>query len=121
VGASRTVPASQARAFATIVDPDLRSHWLPDATLVERTATPPRTARFDGPDGTRVNITLATTSTSKTTISIEQERLPLTVDQAAVRAAWKARLDALHTLLVQGHGDADPAPDVPTRIVAGPD
>lgn len=109
VGASRTVPAPPASAFAAVVDPDLRARWLPDVTLMERTATPARTARFDGPDGTRVNVTLHATSESKTAVSIEQERLPVTIDQAAIRADWKARLEALHTLLVREHGDADPA------------
>lgn len=106
VGASRTVPGSQARAFAAVVDPGLRAHWLRDVTLVQRTASPDRTARFDGPDGTRVNVTLEATSASRTAVSIEQERLPVTIDSAAVRADWKARLEALHTLLVQERGDA---------------
>lgn len=109
VGTSRTVPAPPARAFAAVVDPDLRARWLPDITLTERTATPDRTARFDGPGGTRVNVTLDATSASKTAIRIEQERLPATIDQAATRAAWKTRLEALHRLLVQDHGSTDPA------------
>lgn len=109
VGASRTVRASQATAFAAVVDPDLRARWLPDVILTQRTATPDRTARFDGPDGTRVNITLDATSVSKTAVSIEQERLPVTIDHAAMRADWKTRLEALHTLLAQEHGDANPA------------
>lgn len=109
VGASRTVPASRASAFAAVVDPDLRARWLPDVTLTQRTATPDRTARFDGPDGTRVNVTLEATSASKTAVSIEQERLPVTIDHGAMRADWKARLEALHTLLARETGDANPA------------
>ena len=101
VGASRTVAASQARVFAALADPGLRAHWLHDVTLTERTATPDRSARFDGPNGTRVNVTLDATGPSKTTISIEQERLPLSTDSTAARAAWKARLEALHALLVE--------------------
>ena len=109
VGASRTVPASQARVFAAILEPDVRARWLDDVPLVERAATPPRTARFNGPEGTRVHVTLESIGASKTAVNIEQERLPATVERAAVRADWKARLGALHAFLLPKPGDDDPS------------
>lgn len=99
VGVSRTVPAPAARAFTAVTDPNLHARWLPGLPLTPRTATPNRSARFDGPDGTRINIFVEATSEDRTTVTIEQQRLPMTVDQDEVKAVWTTRLDHLRALL----------------------
>lgn len=99
IGVSRTMPAPAARAFTAVTDPELRVRWLPDVPLTPRTATPNRSARFDGPDGTRINILVEPTREDRATVTIEQERLPMTVDQDDAKAAWTTRLHNLRALL----------------------
>ena len=55
ITASKTVAVPVDRLYDAFVDESLRARWLPDAELRERTATRPRSARFDWGDGrTRV-------------------------------------------------------------------
>lgn len=99
IGVSRTVPAPAARAFTAVTNPDLHARWLPDVPLTPRTATPNRSARFDGPDGSRINIFVEATHEDRTTVTVEQQRLPMTVDHDEVKAAWTTRLHDLRALL----------------------
>ena len=50
-GASKTVPFSIDRLYAAFADAELRRSWLPDLELIERTARPGRSIRFDAADG----------------------------------------------------------------------
>ena len=60
ITASKTVAVPVERLYDAFVDASLRERWLPDGELRERTATKPRSARFDwGEDGTRVHVTFA--------------------------------------------------------------
>ena len=55
VTASKTVAVPVERLYEAFVDESLRRRWLPEGELRERTATRPRSARFDWGDGaTRV-------------------------------------------------------------------
>ncbi len=57
VTASRTVAAPAERVFDAFADGSQWATWLPDGELSERTATRPRSIRFDWGDGTtRVNV-----------------------------------------------------------------
>jgi len=56
VTVQRTVAAPVERLFDSFVDRSLRGRWLADDELRERTATKPKSARFDWADGeSRVN------------------------------------------------------------------
>ena len=58
VTASRTVAVPVERLYEAFVSDSARARWLPDGRLRERTATRPKSARFDWGDGdTRVNVT----------------------------------------------------------------
>ena len=58
VTATRTVAVPLQRLFDAFVDESLRQRWLPDGGLRERTATRPRSARFDWEGGaSRVHVT----------------------------------------------------------------
>ena len=60
VTASKTVAVPVERLYDAFVDESLRERWLPDGELRERTATKPKSARFDwGDGGTRVHVTFA--------------------------------------------------------------
>jgi len=57
ITASKTVAMPVERLYDAFVDESLRRRWLPDGELTERTATKPKSARFDwGDGGTRVNV-----------------------------------------------------------------
>ena len=51
VTASKTVAVPIERLYEAFVDESVRRSWLPDAELTERTATKPKSARFDWGDG----------------------------------------------------------------------
>ena len=55
INASRTINAAVGELFDAFEDLDVRRRWLPDAELSTRTATRPKSARYDWEDGsTRV-------------------------------------------------------------------
>ena len=66
------------------MDAPLRARWLADAELRERTATAPRSIRFDwGDDGSRVHVTVDAKGVGRSVVSVQHERLP---DAGAQRA-----------------------------------
>jgi uncharacterized protein YndB with AHSA1/START domain len=55
---SKSVGVPVERLYDAFLDEPLRERWLPGGELRERTATKPRSARFDwGESKTRVNVT----------------------------------------------------------------
>jgi hypothetical protein len=100
VTASRTFAVPAERLYDAFLDRSVRERWLPDAELSERTATRPKSARFDWGDGsTRVNVTFLTREASKSTVALEHRRLPDAGEAARVKAYWRARLLGLKELL----------------------
>jgi uncharacterized protein YndB with AHSA1/START domain len=97
------VTASVEAAFHAFVDPDVRRRWLPDAELAglaERGATPPRKARFDVSDGTRISVEIQPgTGAGRCLVAVEHQRLPDADAASARRAYWRDRLEALKVLL----------------------
>lgn len=55
INVSRTVDVPMDRLYDAFVDDSLREQWLPDSTLRTRTATKPKSARFDWGDGGRAS------------------------------------------------------------------
>ena len=99
VGASKTVAVPVERLFEAFVDGRLRKRWLPGGALRKRAAEPGRMARFDRDDGTRVEVTFASTGKGKTRVSMEHVRLPDAKTAEETKAYWRERLASLKALL----------------------
>jgi hypothetical protein len=100
VTASRTVAARVERLYDAFADRSLRDRWLADSELSERTATKPKSARFDWGDGsTRVNVTFLARDDGKSTVALEHRRLPDAGEAARMKAFWRERLLALKAIL----------------------
>jgi hypothetical protein len=104
---SKTVAAPVERLYQACVDESLRRRWLPDGELRQRTATKPRSARFDWGDGkTRVNVTFAAKGERRSTAALEHARLADAHEAARMKAFWRERLSAVKSLLEGAEIDA---------------
>jgi uncharacterized protein DUF4287 len=96
--ASKTVGVPVERLYAALIEE--RERWAPDAPLAVRTATEPRSARFDWEDGTtRVNAWLEPKADDRSTLALEHERLPDAGEAERMRGFWRERLGHLKTYL----------------------
>jgi hypothetical protein len=96
VGASRTVAVPVARLFDAFVDEATRERWLPGADMRTRTATAPKSARYDWEDGTtRVIVGFEDAGAAKSRVFISHERLPDAETAGEMKAWWRERLSAL--------------------------
>jgi hypothetical protein len=96
VTSQKTVAVSVERLYEAFVDESLRKRWLPEGDLRERTATRPRSARFDwGDGGTRVIVGFTSRGEEKSTVALEHERLADAEQAERMRAFWRERLTAL--------------------------
>ncbi len=99
VTAQKTVGVPVDRLFDAFVDGSLRARWLPEDQLRERTATKPKSARFDWADGTtRVNVTFIAKGSSSTA-AVEHARLADAGEAARMKAFWRERLSTLKAQL----------------------
>jgi hypothetical protein len=107
ITASRTIAVPADRLFEAFVDKVERDRWLIDAELRERTATRPRSARFDWGDGqTRVNVTFQAKGEVRATVTVEHARLPDANTAARMKAWWRDRLTTLKEQFDGGDIDA---------------
>ncbi len=107
VTAQRTVAVPVERLFDAFVDGSLRGRWLPEDELRERTATKPKSARFDWADGeTRVNVTFLEKGDGNSTVAVEHARLADAGEAERMKAFWRERLTALKSQLAGGEIDA---------------
>jgi hypothetical protein len=99
--ASRTLALPATQVFDMFVDADARARWLDGADLRVRTATRPRSVRFDwvdsfgGSDGTRVHVTIDAKPDGRCTVTVSHERLPDADAATGTKAWWRARLAEL--------------------------
>ena len=71
-----------------------------DEGLRERTATRPRSARFDWGDGSsRVNVAFDAKGEAKSTVAIQHVRLPDAGEAERMKAYWRERLTSLKEVL----------------------
>ena len=108
ITASRTVAAPVEALFDAFVDERLRERWLPDGDLRERTATKPRSARFDwGDRRTRVNVTFLAKGEARSTAALEHRRLADAREAQRMKTYWRERLAALKDALDERAGSYD--------------
>ena len=99
INASKTVNIPVDELFDAVQDDALRQGWLPDAELRERTATRPRSIRYDWEDGsTRVNVSFESKGEEKATVFVAHERLPDADTADEMKAYWRAALVELKAL-----------------------
>ena len=107
ITASRTIAVPVGRLFEVFDDEDLRARSLPGAELHVRTATAPKSARYDWEDGsTRVIVGFDDLGETKSRVSLSHERLPDADTAEAMKAFWRERLTALKAQLEGGEVDA---------------
>jgi uncharacterized protein YndB with AHSA1/START domain len=100
VTASKTVAVPVDRLFEAFVDESLRRRWLPGGKLRARTASRPRSARFDWGDGeTRVNVTFVVKGETKSVAALQHERLADGKEAERMKAFWRGRVAALKEVL----------------------
>ena len=88
------------RLYDAFVDESLRRRWLPDGELTERTATKPKSARFDWGDGaTRVNVVFEAKGEEKSTAALQHERLADAEEAERMKAYWRDRVSTLEEVL----------------------
>lgn len=100
VTASRTIAVDVERLYDAFVQESLRRDWLSDGTLSARTATRPKSARFDWADGpTRVNVTFLAKGQGKSTVALEHRRLADAAEADRMKGYWRERLVSLKQTL----------------------
>jgi Domain of unknown function (DUF4287) len=99
-GASKTVAVPVERLYAAFFDESERGRWLPDGQLSVRTATEPRSIRFDWGDGaTRVNVWFEPKGDAKSTATLSHERLADGAEADRLKAYWRERVTSLKDFL----------------------
>lgn len=93
--ASKTLHLPIGTAFEQLADPEAQAGWLGDLELVQRSASPPKSVRFDASDGTRVLVNLAAKGEATTAVQVEIAKLAAAEDIGPAKAAWKTRLERL--------------------------
>jgi pimeloyl-ACP methyl ester carboxylesterase len=95
VTAQKTVAVPVERLFDAFADEPARSRWLPGAELRERTATRPKSARFDWGDGSTRVVVGFHDKGEKSTVALEHERLSDAGEAERMKSFWRERLDVL--------------------------
>ena len=96
ITAQKTVDAPASRLFDAWVDSALRAGWLPGVDLRDRTATRPRSARFDWSEGPgRVHVTFDAKGPSRCTVVVAHARLSDAAEAERMKAFWRERLAVL--------------------------
>jgi hypothetical protein len=108
ITAQKTVAVPVERLYDAFLDATVRERWLPGAELRERTATRPRTARFDWGDGaTRVIAGFTAKGAERSTVALEHERLADAAEAERMKPFWRERLSALAAQLEGSRTGAD--------------
>ncbi|HYH28568.1 MAG TPA: hypothetical protein VEA19_07335 [Actinomycetota bacterium] len=96
VSVSKTVPVPVRELFRAFVEPAARRRWLEPGLLSRRTATEPKSARFDfGDDGSRLIAGFESKGPRKSMVALQHERLKDGKAVEEMRAFWRERLARL--------------------------
>jgi hypothetical protein len=95
ISASKTVAVPVDRLYEAFVNGPAR-----EEQLHQRTATKPKSARFDwGEGGTRVNVTFLPKGDERSTIAVEHRRLADPGEAARMKTYWRERIKVLKDAL----------------------
>jgi hypothetical protein len=98
--ASKTVSVPVATLFHAVVDEARRDGWLEPGTLSLRTATEPKSARFDKlDDGCKIGINFWPKGDAKSSIQLEHQKIASAEGVEESKAFWKERLARLAEML----------------------
>jgi hypothetical protein len=107
ITASKTIGVAVERLYDAFVDESLRSRWLSDDRLSERTATKAKSARFDWAEGeTRVHVTFSAKGEHRSTAALQHVRLADAEEAERMKAFWRSQLATLESRLAGGEIDA---------------
>jgi len=100
VSASKTVAVPVERLYEAFTDEQLRERWLPNAEMSLRTATAPKSARYDWEEGsTRVVVGFDAKGDDKSVVALAHQKLPDADTAEAMKAYWREQVVALKELL----------------------
>ena len=100
ITATRTIAVPVERLYEAFTDTAARERWLPGAELSVRTATAPKSARYDWEDGsTRVIVGFEALADGRSRIALAHERLPDADAADAMKQYWRDALTALKATL----------------------
>lgn len=107
ITASKTIGTNPATVFAAFADESDRAAWLADGALSLRTATQPKSLRFDWQDGaTRVNVVIDPKGDAKSTVTVEHARLGDAAAADLMKTYWRGALASLASHIEAGDRDA---------------
>ena len=96
--ATRTVNVSVEVLFDAFMDESMREQWLGKAELEVRTATRPKSARFNWRGGpSRVIVGFEAKEKRKSVVAVSHERLENAEEAERLKAFWRAALTTLKT------------------------
>jgi hypothetical protein len=96
---SRTYPVDVSTLYGMFADARRRRRWLGEGLKRIRTSRVDTSMRVDWIDGTQVNFTFTAKGPAKSTVALQQVKLPDRDAVEAAKAAWQQRLDALREAL----------------------
>ena len=97
---SRTVTVGVDELYDAFVQEQRRTGWLSDDRVAARTATRPKSARFDWAGGpTRVNVTFLAKAQGKSTVALEHRRLADADEADRMKGYWRDQLASLKHVL----------------------
>jgi hypothetical protein len=99
VSVSKTMPIAVGKAFKAFAEAPQRDRWLDRGTLKVRTTQKDKTARFDFRDGSRVHAYFERKDRTKTTVTVQHEKLSDAGSVEEMRTFWKDHLAHLAKLL----------------------
>ncbi|HEV2784946.1 MAG TPA: DUF4287 domain-containing protein [Solirubrobacteraceae bacterium] len=98
--ATKTVAVPVEVLYDAFADESLRARWLPGAELRRRTATRPKSARFDWGDGqTRLIVSFVAKGEAKSTLALSHERIADAEQAERHKAFWRERVAVLKEVL----------------------
>jgi len=92
---SRTFPVNVETLFDAWSDGRRRRRWLRETGVKVRTAKSPKSLRLQMPDGAIVALWFEAKGKDKSSVALEQARLPDRETAEALKQRWSERLDAL--------------------------
>jgi uncharacterized protein YndB with AHSA1/START domain len=95
MGKTRTYDVPVGTLYDAWADATARRKWLDGATVKVRTATRPKSIRFDWSDGGILVVGFTSKGASKSSVAVQHEKLPDRATADRLKQFWSERFDAL--------------------------